>query len=148
MKQAISVLETNIDDVRGEILGGVFDQILSVGALDVSLIPVITKKNRPGHILKVICMEKDEDKLIEHIIRSTGTLGVRIEHHMRYYLEREIVERKIELMGKEFLIHVKQARDEHAKIVSQKIEFEDLKSIAQELDITPLELERQIHLLK
>ncbi len=59
VRDEIAVLETNIDDATGEILGYAMDKLLSEGAKDVSIIPMFTKKNRPGQIIKVIADQKD-----------------------------------------------------------------------------------------
>ncbi len=81
MKDEIAVLETNIDDATGEILGYTIDKLLAEGAKDVSIIPMVTKKNRPGQIIKVIADQKDVPHLSRVLIDETGTLGVRV-----YYL--------------------------------------------------------------
>ena len=63
-KDFVSVLETNIDDVSGEILGNLVEKLSSaeLGVKDVSIVSGLTKKNRPLSILKVICSEKSEKK--------------------------------------------------------------------------------------
>jgi uncharacterized protein (DUF111 family) len=50
----VVLLETNIDDLSGEILGNLIEVIMKEGAKDVTVIPGITKKNRPVHILRII----------------------------------------------------------------------------------------------
>lgn len=40
----ISILETNLDDVTGEVLGHTVDRLMEEGALDVTIIPTIAKK--------------------------------------------------------------------------------------------------------
>jgi pyridinium-3,5-bisthiocarboxylic acid mononucleotide nickel chelatase len=74
----VSILETNLDNVTGELMGHIFNVLMKFGARDVSIIPTITKKNRPGHLLRVISRPIDCDRLSEAIIRETGTLGVRV----------------------------------------------------------------------
>ena len=76
VKDNIAVLETNIDDVSGEIVGHAVDRLLAEGAKDVSIIPMYTKKNRPGQIVKVIADQKDAQHLSQVLINETGTLGV------------------------------------------------------------------------
>ncbi|MHA1647699.1 MAG: nickel pincer cofactor biosynthesis protein LarC [Promethearchaeota archaeon] len=132
----ISVLETNLDDVRGEILGQTIDILMKNGALDVSIISTITKKNRPGYILKVVCSIKDVEKISGLIIKETGSLGVRWIDQRRIVVNRENSLKEIELDGKKFQIHVKIARDSAGTIISQKIEFEDLRKIAQSLGLS------------
>ena len=76
-KDKVSILETNLDNVTGEVLGHSFNSLLAAGALDVTIIPTITKKNRPGHLLRVITKPEDSIVVSEAIIRETGTLGVK-----------------------------------------------------------------------
>ena len=59
----IAVLETNLDDVSGEILGHFVETALTAGALDVFHTPVQMKKNRPGVLLTVLCAETDADQV-------------------------------------------------------------------------------------
>ena len=53
LKEEIAVLETNLDDVTGEILGHTIDVLLNEGAKDVCIVAAVTKKGRPSQILKV-----------------------------------------------------------------------------------------------
>ena len=59
----VSILETNVDDVSGEVLAHVIDKVMTNGAKDISIIPTMTKKGRPGHLVSVICSQKDVDRL-------------------------------------------------------------------------------------
>ncbi len=58
----VAVLETNLDDCPGEILGAFVETALAAGALDVFHTPIQMKKNRPGVLLTVLCAESDADK--------------------------------------------------------------------------------------
>ena len=96
----ISILETNLDDVTGEILGHTVDRLMEEGALDVTIIPTIAKKNRPGHLLRVITKSNMSHVLSEIIIRETGTLGVRtIPYVHRNIVKREIIPVKVDFNG-------------------------------------------------
>ena len=70
----IAVLETNLDDCSGEILGHFVETALAAGALDVFYTPVQMKKNRPGVLLTVLCAEPDADKFTEMILRETSCI--------------------------------------------------------------------------
>jgi len=54
-QDSVQILETNIDDVSGEVLGNMIDKIMSSGAKDVTVSPAITKKGRPTHLVSIIC---------------------------------------------------------------------------------------------
>ena len=85
----VAVLETNLDDVSGELLGSFVEQALAAGALDVFHTPIQMKKNRPGVLLTVLCAETDADKFSELVLRETSAFGVRRTIAERRKLRRE-----------------------------------------------------------
>ena len=131
MKDKIAVLETNVDDVSGEILGYVVDKLLQEGAKDVSIIPMFTKKNRPGQIVKVIADQKDVPHLSRVLIDETGTLGVRVFYCERHIIAREMYSVDLPIGGVNEKIRVKVSKDSSGKIIRVKPEFEDLKRLAE-----------------
>ena len=131
VKDEIAVLETNIDDASGEVLGYTLEKLLSEGAKDVSIIPMFTKKNRPGQIIKVIADQKDVEHLSKVLIDETGTLGVRV-----YFCERHIINRELHMvdllvMGNKETVRVKVAKNQNGDIIHIKPEYEDLKKLAE-----------------
>lgn len=129
----ISILETNLDDVTGEVLGHTVDRLMEEGALDVTIIPTIAKKNRPAHLLRVITTLGMAEKLSETIIRETGTLGVRtIPYVHRNIVNREIVPVRVELGGKSLEVRVKVAKIGE-EIVNVTVEYEDARKISEKL---------------
>jgi len=85
----IKVLETNLDRTSPEILGGIFDELISAGALDVYITSALMKKNRPGQLLTVLCNKENLDKLAGIIFRRGFTLGIRVKTVSRIKLHRE-----------------------------------------------------------
>lgn len=71
------VLETNLDDVTGELLGHLTGELLAQGALDAWTTPATTKKSRPAHVVHVLVAPEDADRIERRIAVETGTLGVR-----------------------------------------------------------------------
>lgn len=126
----VSILETNLDDVTGEIIGYTIDKILEEGAKDVSVIPMVTKKNRSGCIVKVIADRGDAERLSRVLIEETGTLGVRIIPCYRHILKREVIPVEIEIDGNKEQINVKVATDKEGKVLQIKPEYEDVKRLA------------------
>lgn len=127
----IEVLETNADDVSGEVLGNLFEELLSMGARDVAIIPATMKKGRPAHIIKVIAKPEDSAKLARKIIIETGSLGVRVMPARHRLMAARNIERiKIEIEGQEFETAVKIARDSEGVLLNISAEFEDCKKIA------------------
>ncbi|HEY2952824.1 MAG TPA: nickel pincer cofactor biosynthesis protein LarC, partial [Verrucomicrobiae bacterium] len=88
---SIAVLETNLDDINGEILGRFVEQALAAGALDVFHTPIQMKKNRPGVLLTVLCATGDADKFTELMLLETSAFGVRRSAAQRRKLQREVV---------------------------------------------------------
>jgi len=73
----VTILETNLDDVPGEVVGYCVEQLFAAGALDVFTLPIQMKKQRPGVLLSVICDPADVPKLEAIVFAETGTFGVR-----------------------------------------------------------------------
>lgn len=136
-KDIIEVLETNVDDVTGEILGNLVENLMAAGALDVSVFPIYMKKGRPAHMIKVISKAGMSEKLARQIIRETGSLGVRIiptKH--RVSVKREIVSMNVKIKDRRFEIPFKIARFEDGELISVSAEYENCKQIASEIGLT------------
>ena len=86
------LIETNIDDMTGEMLGYARDTLLDAGAADVWFTSVQMKKGRPGVMLSVICSEAQEEAVARLLLRETSTLGVRVRPVHRWEAERELLE--------------------------------------------------------
>ena len=138
--ERILVLETNLDDLPGEMLGHALQRILESGAMDAWITSVIFKKSRPGHVLHAICEIDDAQKISEVMIRETGTLGVRFQAWNRFTLQREVETVKLEIGGRTFDVRVKFARDRSGKVVRVKPEFEDIRLIAETLSMPAREV--------
>ena len=93
----IVLLETNLDDVPGEVLGFAQEALFTLGALDVWLTPVQMKKNRPGVILSALVPQRLEEAAYQVILRETPTLGVRTRPVERYIAQRENVPMDMDL---------------------------------------------------
>jgi uncharacterized protein (DUF111 family) len=88
-KDTVAVLETNLDDISAEVLGGFMERALAAGALDVFHTPAQMKKNRPGILLTVLCSEEASENLAELILRETSAFGLRRTVVERRKLRRE-----------------------------------------------------------
>lgn len=86
------LIETNIDDMTGEMLGYVLEKLLASGAADAWFTPVQMKKNRPGVMLSAICGEDAEEPVARLLLRETSTLGVRVRPVRRWEAERGSLE--------------------------------------------------------
>lgn len=84
----VTLLACNVDDMTGEEIGYAVGKLFEAGALDVYTTPIYMKKNRPGFLLRVMCVPADKDKLVREIFRYTTTIGVRESEMKRYTLDR------------------------------------------------------------
>jgi len=132
----VSILETNIDNVTGELMGHIFNVLSQYGARDVSIIPTTTKKNRPGYLLRVIAKPMDCDTLSEVIIRETGTLGVRVIPYVhRNITSRKIIPVQVDINRKKVEIRIKVGMIGN-EIISVKPEYEDARKVSEENGIS------------
>lgn len=130
----VIILEANIDDMNPEFYDYLMERLFESGALDVSLNPLLMKKNRPGTLLRVIVEEQDAEALSELILRESTTLGVRNYAAGRKKLPREV--REVETKyGK---IRVKISGDQRFQP-----EYEDCKRIALDRGVPLQEVYRE-----
>jgi pyridinium-3,5-bisthiocarboxylic acid mononucleotide nickel chelatase len=85
----VCVLETNLDDLTGEMVGYCAGRLWEAGALDVYTTAIQMKKQRPGVMLTVLCRPADADTLETILFRETTTLGVRRATLNRRLLRRQ-----------------------------------------------------------
>ena len=119
-------LETNIDDMNPEIYPYVIEKLMSAGAHDAYLIPVVMKKGRPGIILSALVERSKIDRYLDILFRETTTLGVRIQP-----VERKKLPRSTKQVQTSFgMVSVKVITLEDQEQL--RVEFEECKRIAVE----------------
>ncbi|HZS56001.1 MAG TPA: nickel pincer cofactor biosynthesis protein LarC, partial [Bryobacteraceae bacterium] len=89
---SINVLEANVDDCTPQVLGYAMEQLLEAGALDVTLTPIVMKKNRAATMISVLSPVEMTDELAGLLFRETTTLGIRIFNAERRVLYRDSLE--------------------------------------------------------
>jgi len=129
----IHLLETNVDDVSGEVIGNLIDVVMEAGALDVVAIPGISKKNRPVYVIRVITDQSNMNNIMNLLFRESGSLGIRIQELHRFVLPRTVLTVQVDIDDKHFNVHVKIAKDAMGSTIVIKPEFEDIKFIASQL---------------
>jgi uncharacterized protein (TIGR00299 family) protein len=75
----VELLEANIDDAPGELLGAAVERLLAAGALDAWLEPMVMKRGRGAYKACALVLSGDLERIARLLMRETGTLGVR--HH-------------------------------------------------------------------
>ncbi len=88
LSDQVWVLETNLDDISGEVIGFATTKLLEAGALDVYTTAIQMKKNRPGTLVTVLCEAELIAKMEKILFKETGTLGIRRWPASRHKLER------------------------------------------------------------
>jgi len=129
----IAVLETNVDDVAPEVLGGLQETLAEAGARDVTIVPTTMKKSRPGHLVKVIAKPEDAERVARQLAEETGTLGVRqggASH--RWIADRSFETARIEIDGEAYEIAVKVASDADGAVYDVSAEYDDAATVAAE----------------
>ncbi|KXG75608.1 hypothetical protein AN619_16040 [Thermotalea metallivorans] len=134
------MLECNIDDMNPEFYGYVMEKGLEAGALDIFMVPVIMKKNRPGILLSVLCEEDKREELEQFIFMETTTLGIR-----RYAVERSVLERKVLRIRTKYGVVGMKVGFLGGKILKYAPEYEDCKEIAENFHLPLKKVYEDIH---
>jgi hypothetical protein len=140
----IDVIETNIDHLTGEEIGYLFEVLLDAGARDVSIAPIIMKKNRQGSLLKVISRPEKREDILNVIFKETGSLGIRIAPHIhRGVAKREFEAETFAINGKGYDVTFKIGYL-NGEVISRRPEYEDIKRIANDTGMALKDIKEMI----
>lgn len=89
VEERIAEVECHLDDMRGDELGFLLEELLAGPAVDVLALPAVGKKSRPAHVLRVLSPEGQEDEVLRLLFSRSTTLGARVRVDRRVRLERE-----------------------------------------------------------
>ncbi len=131
-------LKCNLDDMTGEELAFAQERLFAAGALDVYFTNIGMKKSRPGVMLTCMCREEQRGEMLACLFRHTSSLGVREYVCSRYTLKREFFTKET-MYGP---VRVKRASGYGT--VREKPEYEDLKKIAEEQNLSLREVREKI----
>lgn len=129
-EETVVVIETQIDDATGQTVAFACEQLLANGALDAYVVPIIMKKGRPGQFVSVLSRPADADRLVELLLRTTPTLGVRRQIATRTVLGRETV--AVATAFGEIRVKLGRLRD---AVVQATPEYEDCAAAARKHDV-------------
>jgi uncharacterized protein (TIGR00299 family) protein len=134
-QDTVQILETNLDDISGEVLGHMIDKIIANGAKDVTVAPAITKKGRPTNLVSVICDSSSLHTVLDTLISETGTLGIRVRSSARFVVPRVTISVPVIIHGKSFIVRCKMVKNQDV-VQHFKVEALDVKLIADSLSIS------------
>ena len=129
-------LSCNLDDMTGEELAFAQERLFQQGARDVFFTNIGMKKSRPGVMLTCICRVEQRDTMLHCLFKYTTSLGIRETECRRYVLNREI-QTEYTAYGPVRMKHA-----EGYGITREKAEYEDLKRIAEEQNLTLREVRK------
>ena len=138
LRDAVQVIETNVDDMNPEFYDHIFRRLFDAGALDVYLMPIYMKKTRPGNILGVLAEPKDKRKLISIILDETTTFGLRTYVAEKILLSRKTV--KVRTKFGEVKVKVAFAGKD---VKTMAPEYDDCRRIAEEKGVAVKEVFRE-----
>jgi uncharacterized protein (TIGR00299 family) protein len=124
---AAVVIEANVDDMDPRLWPGVLEKLLKAGASDAWLVPILMKKGRPAHTLRVLAEPARTAALERIVLTHTTTIGLRRVAVEKVALDREWLTVDIP----EGRVRVKVARLD-GTIVNAEPEFEDVARLAEE----------------
>jgi uncharacterized protein (TIGR00299 family) protein len=84
------IIEANIDDMNPQLYEHLMERLLEADALDVVLLPVQMKKNRPGTMVKVLAHPDSVDQLLAIIFTESTSIGVRTYEVTKHMLQRSV----------------------------------------------------------
>lgn len=93
-REPMTVVETTVDDVTGEVLGHLVGELRRAGAADVWITAAVGKKNRPVHVVSVLCGPARVDELEALLLAETASLGAR-----RHEVSRTVAPRHVETVA-------------------------------------------------
>lgn len=118
-------IETNVDDMSGELIPYCIETLLRAGASDAWSTPIVMKKGRPALMLSILVTSEHKERVLDALYRETTTLGARLHRVDKDELQREWVE--VEVAGEP--LRVKLGRRGGA-VVTASAEYEDALRVA------------------
>ncbi len=124
---AITVIETNIDDISPQVYEELMGNLFKANALDVFMTPIIMKKNRPSIKVSILAEKEMVLEICDILFKETSTFGIRTYEVFRYKLDREVKKLKTSLGN----VEVKLGKIK-GKILKIAPEYESIKKISKD----------------
>ena len=123
----VTIIETNIDDMAPNIIAALTEDLMAAGALDVTVLPAVMKKGRPGHLIAAMATPDTVALLTDHLLRHSTTFGVRITKADRVIAHRRTIE-----VRTAFGVARAKVKELGGEPVDVAPEYEDCRRLAQE----------------
>src|SRR3989440_2601804 len=135
----VTLVETNLDDMAPNLIAALTEDLMAAGALDVTVVPALMKKGRPGHVLTVMSPPELVARLSDHLLRHSTTLGLRLTPVQRVIAGRMVIEVTTPIGSARVKV-----KELDGKPVDVAPEYEDCRRIARERGIDLREVMRVV----
>lgn len=123
--QPVVLLEANVDDATGETLAHAIAELLTAGAHDAWLTPILMKKGRPAYTVSALADEALAGQVARVLAHETGSLGVRGRTLQRWPQARSTGH--VEVEGRAVRVKVSAGR--------VKVEHDDAARVARQVGL-------------
>ncbi|MBM4783045.1 MAG: nickel pincer cofactor biosynthesis protein LarC [Archangiaceae bacterium] len=134
----LTLLECNLDDASGQLVGSLLETLMSRGALDVWVTPVLMKKSRPAQVLSVLCDASKRAVLLDTLLVESTSLGVRESQVSRIALERRFDTVQTPYGPVQVKVGLRDGR-----VVNVAPEFEDCRALAEAAKVPLKEVQQR-----
>ncbi|TMF29145.1 MAG: nickel pincer cofactor biosynthesis protein LarC [Chloroflexi bacterium] len=135
----VILVETNLDDMAPNLIAALTEDLMAAGALDVTVVPALMKKGRPGHVLTVMSPPELVARLSDHLLRHSTTLGLRLTPVQRVIAGRMVIEVTTPIGSARVKV-----KELDGKPIDVAPEYEDCRRIARERGIDLREVMRVV----
>src|SRR5947209_2319094 len=135
----VTLLETNLDDMAPNLIAALAEDLMAAVALDVTIVPALMKKGRPGHVLTVMSPPELVATLSDHLLRHSTTLGVRLTRTDRVIAGRRVIE--VETSFGPVRVKVKELG---GRAIDVAPEYEDCRRVSRERGMDVREVMRLV----
>ena len=123
--ESIIEVQTNVDDLNPQVYEALIEGLTQVGALDVTLTPVIMKRSRPGTVVTALAPHSAVEDVTQILFQETTTLGVRMRELQRRVLDRDT--HSVRLPGGQVRVKIADMGNGNTKMIP---EFQDCQQVA------------------
>jgi uncharacterized protein (DUF111 family) len=121
------------------LIAALTEDLMAAGALDVTVVPALMKKGRPGHVLTVMSPPELVARLSDHLLRHSTTLGLRLTPVQRVIAGRMVIEVTTPIGSARVKV-----KELDGKPVDVAPEYEDCRRISRERGIDLREVMRVV----